>query len=102
MELVILAGIVPASDGLTRARSLGIMASAEGIKAVLENPEIKIVFDATRAKAHIRHAKALRETGRIAIGLTPAPQGGNAFLSCRHRARRGKTFAAGARIGQGR
>jgi acetaldehyde dehydrogenase (acetylating) len=25
MELVLLAGIVPASDGLTRARSLGIM-----------------------------------------------------------------------------
>jgi len=75
MELVLLAGIVPASDGLTRARSLGITASAEGIKAVLENPEIKIVFDATSAKAHVRHAKALREAGRIAIDLTPAARG---------------------------
>ncbi len=75
MELVLLAGIVPASDGLTRARSLGITASAEGIKAVLENPEIKIVFDATSAKAHVRHAKALREAGRFAIDLTPAARG---------------------------
>src|SRR5260370_9134883 len=75
MGVVLLAGIVPASDGLTRARSLGITASAEGIKAVLENPEIKIVFDATSAKAHVRHAKALREAGRIAIDLTPAARG---------------------------
>jgi acetaldehyde dehydrogenase len=75
MELVLLAGIEPASEGLARARSLGIEASAEGIKAVLDNPEIKIVFDATSAKAHVRHAKALREAGRIAVDLTPAARG---------------------------
>jgi acetaldehyde dehydrogenase len=75
MELVLLAGIEPASEGLARARLLGIEASAEGIKAVLDNPEIKIVFDATSAKAHVRHAKALREAGRIAVDLTPAARG---------------------------
>jgi acetaldehyde dehydrogenase len=75
MELVLLTGIEPASEGLARARSLGIGASAEGIKAVLDNPEIKIVFDATSAKAHVRHAKLLREAGRIAIDLTPAARG---------------------------
>ena len=75
MELVLLAGIDPDSEGLARARSLGICASADGIQAVLEDPEIKIVFDATSAKAHIRHAKALREAGRIAIDLTPAARG---------------------------
>lgn len=75
MELVLLAGIEPASEGLARARSLGIAASAEGIKAVLEHPEAKLVFDATSAKAHIRHAKALREAGRVAIDLTPAARG---------------------------
>jgi acetaldehyde dehydrogenase len=75
MELVLLAGIEPASEGLARARSLGIEASAEGIKAVLDNPEIKIVFDATSAKAHVRHAKLLREAGRIAVDLTPAARG---------------------------
>src|SRR5258708_34834680 len=75
MELVLLTGIDPASEGLRRARSLGIRASHEGIKAVLEDPDIKIVFDATSAKAHVRHAKALREAGRIAVDLTPAARG---------------------------
>jgi acetaldehyde dehydrogenase len=75
MELVLLAGIDPASEGLARARALGIRASTEGIKAVLEDPEIRIVFDATSAKAHVRHAKALREAGRIAVDLTPAARG---------------------------
>src|SRR5947209_15942510 len=71
MELALLAGI-DASEGLSRARSLGIEASAEGIQAVLERPEIKLVFDATSAKAHVRHAKALTETGRNAGAATHA------------------------------
>lgn len=75
MELVLLAGIVPNSEGLARARALGIRASAAGIQAVLEEPEIKIVFDATSAKAHVPHARALREAGRIAVDLTPAARG---------------------------
>ena len=74
MELALLAGIEPASEGLARARALGIAASAEGIKAVLES-DVKIVFDATSARAHVRHAKALHEAGRIAIDLTPAARG---------------------------
>ncbi|HLZ60306.1 MAG TPA: acetaldehyde dehydrogenase (acetylating) [Ktedonosporobacter sp.] len=75
MELALLTGIDPDSEGLARARSLGIQSSAEGIEAVLADPEIKIVFDATSARAHIRHAKALREAGKIAIDLTPAARG---------------------------
>src|SRR5437588_3907868 len=75
MELVLLAGIDPNSEGLARAHALGISASADGIQAVLEDPEIKLVFDATSAKAHVRHAKALREAGRIAVDLTPAARG---------------------------
>src|SRR6266705_4863192 len=75
MELVLLAGIDPDSEGLARARSLGIRARADGIQAVLEDSEIKLVFDATSAKAHVRHAKALREAGRIAVDLTPAARG---------------------------
>ena len=75
MELVMLAGIDPASEGLARARAFGIRASDEGIKAILEDPDIKIVFDATSAKAHVRHAKALREAERIAVDLTPAARG---------------------------
>ncbi len=75
MELALLAGIDPTSEGLARARALGITVSAEGLKAVLADPDIQIVFDATSAKAHVRHAKALREAGKIAIDLTPAARG---------------------------
>jgi acetaldehyde dehydrogenase len=75
MELVLLTGIDPASEGLARARALGIRASDQGIDAVLADPEIRLVFDATSAKAHVRHAKALREAGKIAIDLTPAARG---------------------------
>jgi acetaldehyde dehydrogenase len=75
MELALLAGIEPQSEGLARARSLGINASHDGIQPILDDPEIKIVFDATSAHAHVRHAKLLQHAGRIAIDLTPAARG---------------------------
>jgi acetaldehyde dehydrogenase len=75
MELALLAGIEPQSEGLARARALGIHTSHEGIQPILDDPEIKIVFDATSAQAHIRHAKILREANRLAIDLTPAARG---------------------------
>ena len=75
MELVLLTGIEPQSEGLARARTLGINASHEGIQPILDDPDIRIVFDATSAHAHVRHAKMLKETNRIAIDLTPAARG---------------------------
>lgn len=75
MELALLSGIEPQSEGLARARSLGIHASHDGIQAILDDPDIRIVFDATSAHAHVRHAKLLRETNRIAVDLTPAARG---------------------------
>ncbi|MCL6626235.1 MAG: acetaldehyde dehydrogenase (acetylating) [Alicyclobacillus shizuokensis] len=69
-------GIDPESDGLHRARDAGLETSAEGLKAVLDagvRPDV--VFDATSAKAHVRHAKLLREAGIQAIDLTPAARG---------------------------
>jgi acetaldehyde dehydrogenase len=75
MELALLAGIEPESEGLARARALGIRTSHEGIQAILDDPTIQIVFDATSARAHLRHAQALGKAGRIAIDLTPAARG---------------------------
>lgn len=75
IQLALVAGIDPQSEGLARARSAGLQTSAEGVDAVLEDPEIKIVFDATSAKAHVRHARLLEEAGKIVIDLTPAARG---------------------------
>lgn len=75
MQLAMLAGIEESSEGLKRARDLGIETTSEGIGPVLEDDDIKIVFDATSAKAHIRHAKMLREAGKVAVDLTPAARG---------------------------
>jgi acetaldehyde dehydrogenase len=75
MELALLVGIEPQSEGLARAKSLGVEASHEGIQTILDNPQIKVVFDATSAYAHVRHAKMLHDADRIAIDLTPAARG---------------------------
>lgn len=75
MELALLSGIEPQSEGLARAKSVGINASHEGIQPILDDSSIRIVFDATSASAHVRHAKMLKESGRIAIDLTPAARG---------------------------
>jgi acetaldehyde dehydrogenase len=75
LELRMLAGIIPESDGLKRAAALGVPTTAEGIYPLLEDKEIQIVFDATGAKPHLKHAPLLRQAGKIAIDLTPAAVG---------------------------
>ena len=74
LEMVLLSGIVE-SEGLKRAAALGFKTSIKGVNAILEDPEIRIVFDATSAKAHQVHAPLLKQAGKIAIDLTPAAVG---------------------------
>lgn len=74
LKMELMAGIVE-SEGIKRARALGIRTTTEGIKPVLEDESIKIVFDATGAKHHLKHAPLLKEAGKIAIDLTPAAVG---------------------------
>ncbi|KAF0824940.1 acetaldehyde dehydrogenase (acetylating) [Cytobacillus firmus] len=76
LELTTVIGIDPESDGLKKARELGYHTIDNGIKGFLERPELAdIVFDATSAKAHIRHAKLLIEAGKQVLDLTPAAVG---------------------------
>jgi acetaldehyde dehydrogenase len=75
MELTLVSGVIPESEGLARARSLGINTSDQGVEAVLDDPEIQIVFDATSAHAHVKHYRRLQEAGKVAIDLTPAARG---------------------------
>lgn len=76
VELTTMIGIDPQSDGLKRAKDLGYEVISGGIKEFLQRPELAdIIFDATSAKAHIRHAKLLKEAGKKVIDLTPAAVG---------------------------
>lgn len=74
LEMALMAGIVD-SEGIQRARSLGIRTSLEGVDAVVADDSVKIVFDATSARAHLRHAPLLKEAGKITLDLTPAAIG---------------------------
>lgn len=76
IELTAMVGIDEKSDGLKRAEQKGYKIFSNGIDGIIENPDIaEIVFDATSAKAHVRHAKVLKELGIMAIDLTPAARG---------------------------
>ncbi|MDX5978387.1 acetaldehyde dehydrogenase (acetylating) [Vreelandella alkaliphila] len=78
LEMGAMVGIDPASDGLARAQRFGVPTTAEGIDGLLamENvDDIKIVFDATSAGAHKRHNEMLQDRGINVIDLTPAAIG---------------------------
>ncbi|ABG92352.1 MULTISPECIES: acetaldehyde dehydrogenase (acetylating) [Rhodococcus] len=78
VEIAVLVGIDPASDGLARARRLGISTVDTGVQGLIEHPEfddIEIIFDSTSAKAHLTNAEALRPYGKHLIDLTPAAIG---------------------------
>ncbi|WP_285251181.1 acetaldehyde dehydrogenase (acetylating) [Pseudarthrobacter sp. fls2-241-R2A-168] len=78
LELIALVGVDPASDGLARARNLGVTAIDTGVAGLIAMngfDEIEFVFDATSAKAHAENATALAESGITMIDLTPAAIG---------------------------
>jgi acetaldehyde dehydrogenase len=73
---VIMAGIISDSEGLARARQEGLATTTEGIDGLLKQKEtFDIVFDATTASAHKKHAPLLHDAKKIAIDLTPAAVG---------------------------
>jgi acetaldehyde dehydrogenase len=72
----VMAGIIPESEGLARARIEGLTTTHEGIEGLLQRQELfDIVFEATTARAHIEHAPLLEAAGKVAIDLTPAAIG---------------------------
>ncbi|EAM5485014.1 acetaldehyde dehydrogenase (acetylating), partial [Salmonella enterica] len=64
-----------ASEGIKRAARHGVNTSINGVHAIADDPEIKIVFDATSATAHINNAPILKDAGKIVFDMTPAAIG---------------------------
>ncbi|MCP3864303.1 acetaldehyde dehydrogenase (acetylating) [Marisediminitalea sp.] len=80
LEMSVMVGIDPASDGLARAARMGVATTHEGVDGLIAMPEfadIAMVFDATSAGAHIHNDKKLKAAKsdiRI-VDLTPAAIG---------------------------
>ena len=78
LQMAAMVGVDPQSDGLARARRLGVATTHDGIEGLRAMPEyagIDIVFDATSAGAHVGHDRLLRADGKRVIDLTPAAVG---------------------------
>ncbi|MEA4875589.1 acetaldehyde dehydrogenase (acetylating) [Anaerorhabdus sp.] len=74
LEMKMMVGIVE-SEGIKRAQSLGFETSLNGIEDIIKDDEIKIVFDATSAKAHMKNAPLLKAANKIVLDMTPAAVG---------------------------
>src|SRR5699024_7010442 len=78
LELSAVGGIDPDSDGLAKAKALGVPTSAAGVDGLIamnDFDQIKVVFDATSAKAHQACAARLEPYGKRLVDLTPAAIG---------------------------
>jgi acetaldehyde dehydrogenase len=79
LEMSVFVGIDPESDGLARAKRMGVKICHTGISGLVEMPEwadIKIIFDATSAKAHhYNYGFVQQYPDKKIIDLTPAAIG---------------------------
>ena len=78
IDVIAMCGIDPDSDGLARAKRMGIATTADGIDGLVAMPEfadVELVFDATSAGAHRKHDEVLQAHGKRILDLTPAAVG---------------------------
>jgi acetaldehyde dehydrogenase len=76
LELTLVAGIDPKSEGLALAKHHGYQTTDEGIDGFVKYADMcDIVFEATSARVHAANAPVYERLGKVAIDLTPAAVG---------------------------
>lgn len=78
LEPVWMVGIDPESEGLKRAKAMGLKTTADGVDGLLPHVEedgVQIAFDATSAYVHAENSRKLNALGVLMIDLTPAAIG---------------------------
>lgn len=76
LECSLVTGRSLESSGIALARSKGIAVSDQSIHAIEKNPTCcDIVFDATSAHSHVKHALILKKMNKFTVDLTPAKVG---------------------------
>jgi acetaldehyde/propanal dehydrogenase len=71
-------GVDPASEGLARARKLGLKTTHDGVDGLvphMREDNVQICFDATSAYVHQQNSDKVQAEGAIMIDLTPAAIG---------------------------
>jgi acetaldehyde/propanal dehydrogenase len=78
LEPVWMVGVDPSSEGLQRARELGLKTTDQGVDGLLPNvltDGVQIAFDATSAYVHAENSRKLTALGVLMIDLTPSAIG---------------------------
>ncbi|MHB8950980.1 MAG: acetaldehyde dehydrogenase (acetylating) [Rhodoferax sp.] len=78
LDPVWMVGVDPSSEGLKRARALGLKTTELGVDGLLPHvmaDGVQIAFDATSAHVHAENSRKLTEMGVLVIDLTPAAIG---------------------------
>lgn len=78
LEPVWMVGVDPTSEGLARARELGLKVTDQGVDGLLPyviTDGVQIAFDATSAYVHAENSRKLNGLGVFMVDLTPAAIG---------------------------
>jgi acetaldehyde/propanal dehydrogenase len=78
LEPVWMVGVDPSSDGLRRAKEMGIKTTDQGVDGLVPHIRadgVQIVFDATSAYVHPQNSRKVNREGALMIDLTPAAIG---------------------------